>query len=92
MYFALFYDYVPDVLERRKPHRDGHLALASELHRKGTLVFAGAFDPPDSALFVFKGTQAEVEDFVRRDPYVKNGVVTGHRIRPWSVAVGGTPG
>ncbi|WP_242392959.1 YciI family protein [Anaeromyxobacter oryzisoli] len=89
MYFALFYDYVPDVLERRKPHRDGHLALAAELNRKGTLLFAGAFDPPNGALFVFQGTQADVEEFVRRDPYVKNGVVTGHRILPWHVAVGG---
>ncbi len=29
-----------------------------------------------------------VEDFVRRDPYVANGVVTRWRIRPWTVAVG----
>ena len=31
---------------------------------------------------------AEVEAFVARDPYVKNGVVTRHRIRPWNVVVG----
>lgn len=23
----LLYDYVPDILERREPHREGHLAL-----------------------------------------------------------------
>ena len=92
MYLALFYDYVPDVLERRKPHRDAHLALARELHAKGTIVLAGAFDPPEGALFVFQGTPADVEEFVRRDPYVKNGVVTGHRIRPWNVVIGGAPG
>jgi len=32
---------------------------------------------------------AEVEAFVRNDPYVKNGIVTSHRIRPWNVVVGG---
>ncbi len=90
MYFALLYDYVPDVLERRAPHRSDHLALAKEAHAAGKLVLAGAFDPPtDGALFVFRAeSAAEVEDFVRRDPYVKNGVVTGWRVRPWTVVIG----
>lgn len=92
MYFALFYDYVPDVLEKRTPHRPGHLALAKEHQAAGKLVLAGAFDPPsDGALFVFKGERADVEAFVARDPYVKNGVVTGHRIKPWSVVIGADP-
>ncbi len=91
MYFALFYDYVSDVLEKRQPHRPGHLALAKEWEDSGRLVLAGAFDPPtDGALFVFRvDSAAEVEAYVKRDPYVKNGVVTGHRIRPWNVVVGG---
>lgn len=90
MLFVLTYDYVPDVLEKRTPHRPGHLALIQELHAAGTILYAGAFDPPtDGALFVFKAAAAaEVEAFVRRDPYVKHGVVTGHRIRPWNVVVG----
>jgi len=91
MYFILSYDYVPDVLERRAPFRADHLAYAREHHAKGSLVLAGAFDPPtDGAIFVFKaGSAAEVEAFVAADPYVKNGVVTGHRVRPWNVVIGG---
>jgi hypothetical protein len=91
MYFTLSYDYVPDVLEKRAPFRPDHLALAREYHALGKLLLAGAFDPPtDGALFVFKAeSAAEVEAFVARDPYVKNGVVTGHRVRPWNVVVGG---
>jgi hypothetical protein len=91
VYFALFYDYVADVLEKRTPHRPEHLALAKEAHAAGRLVLAGAFDPPtDGALFVFKaGSAAEVEEFVGRDPYVKNAVVTGWRIKPWNVVIGG---
>ncbi len=90
MYFALFYDYVPDVLEKRAPHRSAHLALAKEAQAAGKLVLAGAFDPPtDGALLVFKAeSAAEVEAFVRRDPYVGNGVVTGWRVKPWTVVVG----
>jgi uncharacterized protein YciI len=91
MYFALSYDYVPDVLEKRTPFRADHLALAREHLAAGKLILAGAFDPPtDGALFVFKAESiAEVEAFVARDPYVANGVVTRHRIRPWNVVVGG---
>ncbi len=90
MYFALFYDYVPDVLQKRAPHRDAHLAHAREALAAGKIVLAGAFDPPtDGALFVFKAdSAAEVEAFVARDPYVKNGVVTGHRVKPWNVVIG----
>ena len=91
MYFTLSYDYVPDVLEKRTPFRPDHLTLAREYHAAGKLLLAGAFDPPtDGALFVFKAdSAAEVEAFVARDPYVKNGVVTRHRVRPWNVVVGG---
>jgi uncharacterized protein YciI len=90
VYFVLFYDYVPDVLEKRTPYRPDHLSLANEAQAAGKLVLAGAFDPPsDGALFIFKAASAaEVEDFVRRDPYVKNGVVTGWRVKPWTVVIG----
>ncbi len=90
MYFALLYDPAPDYLERRKPLREAHLALAREYHKQGRLVLAGAFNPPDGALLVFRAdSAAEVEAFVKSDPYVKNGAVTGWRIREWTVVVGG---
>jgi uncharacterized protein YciI len=90
MHFLLSYDYVPDVLEKRTPFRDGHLALAREYHAQGKLLLAGAFDPPsEGAALVFRvDSAAEVEAFVAKDPYVKNGVVTGHRVRPWNVVIG----
>jgi uncharacterized protein YciI len=91
MHYCLFYDYVPDVLTRRTPFREEHLGLLKELHAAGKLLAAGAFDPPsDGALIIFKGdSPADAEGFVKRDPYVKNGVVKGYKIRPWNVPVGG---
>jgi len=32
--------------------------------------------------------RAVVEDFVRDDPYVTNGLVTRWEIRPWAVVIG----
>ena len=90
MYLALLYDLVPDYVERRKPLRPEHLALAERWRAEGKLLMAGAFDPPDRALLLFRAEgPAEVEAFVRADPYVKNGLVQRHAIRPWTVVVGG---
>jgi uncharacterized protein YciI len=90
MYIMLFYDYVENVVERRTPYREAHLRLAKEWVARGELVLGGAFtEPVDSAAIVFKASdQARVEEFVRNDPYVANGIVTKWRIRPWTVVVG----
>lgn len=90
MYYALIYETVPDYVERRQPFRAEHLALAQRSLAAGHLLMGGALDPPDTALLVFRADDpAPVEEFVRQDPYVKNGLVTRWRIRPWAVAVGG---
>jgi uncharacterized protein YciI len=90
-YWILFYDYVPDVVERRVPFRDEHLRLAREAVARGELVLGGAYaDPVDGAALVWRTTDpAPIERFVASDPYVKNGLVTRHRIRPWNVVIGG---
>ncbi len=89
MFFALLYDVVPDYLERRKPLRAVHLELAERFAREGKLLLGGALEPADGALLVFEAASAEeVEAFVREDPYVRSGLVTRWRVRPWTVVVG----
>lgn len=90
-YFALTYDVVPGFADRRAPFRDAHLRLVREAHDRGALVMAGALgQPADGALLVFRGeSAAAVEDFARADPYVREGLVTAWRVRPWSVVIGG---
>ena len=86
--WVLFYDYVTDDLAgRRAPHRPGHIGLVREWTADGRLLQGGAIgDPPYGGLLVFATeTAAEVEEFVSADPYVANGIVTGHRIEPWMV-------
>jgi hypothetical protein len=44
--------------------------------------------PPNGAVFVIEADSPEVvERFVAADPYVKNGLVTGWRARPWTTVV-----
>jgi uncharacterized protein YciI len=89
MHYLLLYDYVENAVERRAPYREEHLRLAGEAKGRGELVMAGAFtDPVDGAALVFQAEDASaVEAFVRSDPYVANGIVTGWRVRPWTVVV-----
>jgi uncharacterized protein YciI len=90
-WWVLLYDVVPDYLERRGEYRDEHLGLATGAHERGELVLAGALaDPADGAILVFRGDDASAaEAFAAADPYVRNGLVTSWRVRPWTVVVGG---
>jgi uncharacterized protein YciI len=89
IHHVLFYDYVADALERRAPYRDAHLAAARRYKDEGKIVMAGALGkPPTGAMFVFLvDDPAEIDAFVAADPYVRNGIVSGHRVVPWTVVV-----
>lgn len=90
MHFLLFYDLAPDYLERRADFRAEHLGLARAAQKRGELVLAGALaDPADGAVLLFESDSPEAaERFADTDPYVRAGLVTGWRVRPWTTVVG----
>ena len=81
---------VDDYLTKREPFREAHYKLINEVHGKGDLLLSGLFvEPTDEALLVFAGpTSKNAEEFVKTDPYVKNGMVKSWRIRKWVTSVG----
>ena len=87
MHHILFYEYVKDILDRRGPYRDEHLARIARERERGHLIMAGALgDPPHGAAILFQDTEAETIDlFARQDPYVRAGLVTDWRVEPWKV-------
>ena len=89
-HFLLFYDYVPDVLERRPQFRGAHLQHAWAAQQRGDLVVAGALaDPVDGAVLMFAGEdKTVVENFAKADPYVAGGLVTRWHVREWTTVVG----
>lgn len=91
MYYILFYKTVENYIEKRTPYRDEHLALAQKARQEGTLFMAGALaEPADGAVLVFKSDSPKAaEDFAANDPYVKNGLITEWKVRPWTVVIGG---
>lgn len=90
MHALLFYDDVPDMLERRVPWRDAHFAWVEGFDDRGELLLGGAFaDPVDGAVIAFRVRDlAQVEAFARSDPSVVQGLVAAWRIREWSAVVG----
>lgn len=87
MAHLLLYDYPPDVVERRAPHREAHLALVREWKAAGRLRLAGALgDPPTGGALVFDvDDAAEIDAFLNADPYVQAGVVSAYRVEPWNL-------
>ena len=67
-----------------------HLTLAWQSQARGELILAGVVaDPVDGAVLLFRADSPKiVEAFVAADPYVKNGLVTQWRVRPWNTVVG----
>ena len=89
MHYILFYDVVPDYLEKRAPFRAEHLDLVRGAHARGEIVMAGALaDPADATVIVFRGSPEAAEAFAKADPYVNNGLVKAWRVRKWNTVVG----
>lgn len=90
MHYLLFYEYASDCMERREKFRTEHLTLAWQSHARGELYLAGVVvDPIDGAVLLFQSDSPKIiEAFVTADPYVKHGLVTRWRVRPWNTVVG----
>lgn len=88
MHYILFYDYVPDVAEKRGPYRANHLKQLQAAYEANDVVIGGALaEPLDGAAIVFRSAEA-AEKFAQTDPYVSGGVVTSWRVRKWQTVVG----
>jgi uncharacterized protein YciI len=90
MHWLLFYDYVPDYLERRASVRAAHMEHVKPYLERGELVLGGAFaNPADGAVILFRSDGPEVaERFAQADPYVEAGLVTDWFVREWTTVVG----
>ncbi|CAF1309608.1 unnamed protein product [Rotaria magnacalcarata] len=86
----LQYEYIADVMEKRKPYREAHLAFIGKQVEKGNVILGGAYgSPPTGALLIFRNLSSnEIEQLAKQDPYVLNGIVTKHSVEPY-IAVAG---
>lgn len=86
MKYVVFYDSADDVAAKAPAHFPAHQAWYQEFHRRGELLMIGPFADRQGAMSVLT-TREAAEEFVRGDPFVINGVVSGWSIREWNEAV-----
>jgi uncharacterized protein YciI len=88
MKFVLWGTYCSDVLERRAPFREEHLAGLKRQKEQGLLVTLG---PTESLSHVFgiyeADSHAVVEQLVTGDVYWRQGIWTAYEIHPWIQAI-----
>jgi hypothetical protein len=87
--FAVEYGYVPDMAERRGPHRADHLAFLKDLAERDQLVLAGALtEPVDGAWIVVRAeSAATAKALLDPDPYARAGLIRSVTVRPIAIAI-----
>ncbi len=81
---VLLYHAAPDVLTKAPLHFPAHKVRLDEFQRRGELLAVGTWaDPRDGSMAIFR-TRAAAEEFVRDDPFVKNGVVSSWELKDWN--------
>jgi uncharacterized protein YciI len=80
--------YCDNVLEKRAPYREAHLAGLKEQQTQGLLITIG---PTADLSMVFGLYEAPDEATVRRavegDPYWQNGIWTHYEVKEWIQAL-----
>ena len=86
-FYLVEYEFVPDIINKRLPFREEHLAYA----KNHNVILGGALDPPKRGILVVNASTPEaVEVLAQNDPYVLNDLVLRYSIHPWNVAINNT--
>jgi hypothetical protein len=90
--FAVSYGYVPEMEERRVPHREAHLEFLRGLTEEGRLLLAGALaEPVDGGWLVVRAeSAAAARAMIDADPYAHAGLIRSVTIRSINVAIPAT--
>ena len=83
--YVLIYDSSDRVAELAPIHYPAHLERLQQFRQRGDLLSVGTLGEgvPVGSLATFRSREA-AEEFVAEDPFVLNGVTSGHRIEAWS--------
>ena len=88
MKYVVFYETPDELRPLARQHFPAHQAWYQSFRERGVLVMIGVFTDPgsDSAMGVFTSREA-AEEFVKGDPFVREGVAARWRIREWNEAI-----
>jgi uncharacterized protein YciI len=88
MKFVLWGTYCADVLEKRAPFREEHLAGLRRQKEEGVLLTIGPTEDISHVFGLYEtGSQEEVEALVKGDVYWREGIWTAVQVHPWIQAL-----
>lgn len=87
--YVLFGSYCENVVERRAPYREAHLAGLQQQKAEGVLVTLGPTQDLTKVFGIYDAPdEATVRNLVESDPYWQNGIWTEYEIKEWIQAIG----
>jgi uncharacterized protein len=87
--YILFGSYCEDVLEKRAPYRDAHLAGLKQQQESGVLITLGPTQDLTQVFGIYEAEdEAAVRSLIENDPYWKHGIWTEYTVKEWIQAIG----
>lgn len=87
--YVLFGSYCEDVLERRAPHREAHLAGLKHQQADGILITLGPTQDLKQVFGIYEAAdEATVRALIENDPYWQHGIWTDYEVKEWIQAIG----
>ncbi|MCM1983400.1 YciI family protein [Lyngbya confervoides] len=82
--YVMWGHYCDNVLEKRAPYREAHLAGLSAQKQAGTLLTLGPTQDTTMVFGLYEAeSEAQVRAWVEGDPYWQHGIWTDYQIREW---------
>lgn len=82
--YVMWGSYCENVLEKRAPHREAHLAGLAKQKEAGQLITLGPTADTTMVFGIYEAaSEAEVRSLVEGDPYWQNGIWTEYFVKEW---------
>jgi uncharacterized protein len=86
--YILFGSYCENVLEKRAPYREAHLAGLQQQKQDGILITLGPTQDLTQVFGIYEAAdEATVRTLIEADPYWQNGIWTGYEVKEWIQAI-----
>jgi uncharacterized protein len=86
--YVLWGSYCEDVIDRRAPYREAHLAGLARQKAAGLLVTIGPTQDLTQVFGIYEaGDEQQVRQAIETDPYWVNGIWTEYQIKEWIQAI-----
>ena len=80
--------YCADVIDKRAPYREAHLAGLAQQKADGVLVTIGPTQDLTKVFGIYEAIdEAMVRKLIESDPYWTNGIWTEYQVKEWIQAV-----